>query len=79
LPSLPKDATVRAQAEHDFSQAPERTHYRFSISFYCAGLKLSQAAALQNGMAEAFFKTFKRDYVRVNPLPDAKTVLWKIT
>ena len=28
-----------------------------------------------NGMAEAFVKTFKRDYVRVNPLPDAETVL----
>lgn len=28
-----------------------------------------------NGLAEAFVKTFKRDYVRVNPLPDAKTVL----
>jgi len=23
-----------------------------------------------NGMAEAFVKTFKRDYVRVNPIPD---------
>jgi hypothetical protein len=22
-------------------------------------------------MAEAFVKTFKRDYVRINPLPDA--------
>lgn len=28
-----------------------------------------------NGMAEAFVKTFKRDYVRVNPCPDARTVL----
>ena len=28
-----------------------------------------------NGMTEAFVKTFKRDYVRVNPLPDAETVL----
>ena len=28
-----------------------------------------------NGLAEAFVKTFKRDYVRVNPLPDAQTVL----
>lgn len=28
-----------------------------------------------NGMAEAFVKTFKRDYVNVNPRPDAKTVL----
>lgn len=28
-----------------------------------------------NGMPEAFVKTLKRDYVRVNPLPDAETVL----
>jgi putative transposase len=28
-----------------------------------------------NGMAEAFVKTFKRDYDRVNPLPDAVRVL----
>ena len=28
-----------------------------------------------NGLAEAFVKTFKRDYVRVNPLPNAETVL----
>lgn len=31
-----------------------------------------------NGLSEAFVKTFKRDYVRVNPLPDAKTVLDQI-
>lgn len=31
-----------------------------------------------NGMAEAFVKTFKRDYVRVNPLPDAYTALRQI-
>ena len=28
-----------------------------------------------NGMAEAFVKTMKRDYVRVSPLPDARTVI----
>lgn len=28
-----------------------------------------------NGMAEAFVKTFKRDYVSVNAIPDAKTVI----
>ena len=28
-----------------------------------------------NGMAEAFVKTFKRDYVRVNPIPDAPAAL----
>ena len=26
-------------------------------------------------MTEAFVKTFKRDYVRVNPVPDAATAL----
>jgi transposase InsO family protein len=31
-----------------------------------------------NGMAESFVKTFKRDYVHMNPMPDAKTVLEKI-
>ena len=31
-----------------------------------------------NGMAEAFVKTFKRDYVRINPLPDALTALRQI-
>ena len=31
-----------------------------------------------NGMSEAFVKTFKRDYVRVNPLPDALTTLRQI-
>ena len=28
-----------------------------------------------NGMAEAFVRTLKRDYVRVSPVPDAETVL----
>ena len=31
-----------------------------------------------NGMAEAFVKTFKRDYVRINSLPDARTALSRI-
>jgi transposase InsO family protein len=33
------------------------------------------ASPQSNGMSEAFVKTLKRDYVRVNPLPDADTVL----
>ena len=28
-----------------------------------------------NGMSEYFVKTFERDYVRINPLPDAQTAL----
>jgi len=31
-----------------------------------------------NGMAEAFVKTFKRDYVRVSSIPDAATALAQI-
>jgi transposase InsO family protein len=31
-----------------------------------------------NGMAETFVKTFKRDYVRVNPIPGASTALSRI-
>lgn len=36
------------------------------------------ASPESNGLCEAFVKTFKRDYVRVNPLPDALTVLRQI-
>jgi putative transposase len=31
-----------------------------------------------NGMAEAFVRTFKGDYVRVNPLPDAHSLISKL-
>ena len=33
------------------------------------------ASPESNGLCEAFVKTFKRDYLRVNPLPDAQTAL----
>ncbi len=33
------------------------------------------ASPESNGLSEAFVKTFKRDYVRVHPLPDAETAL----
>ena len=33
------------------------------------------ASPQSNGMAESCVKTFKRDYARINPLPDADTVL----
>lgn len=36
------------------------------------------ASPESNGMSEAFVKIFKRDYVRVHPIPDAKTVLDQI-
>jgi len=31
-----------------------------------------------NGMAESFIKTFKRDYVQLNDIPDARTVMNKL-
>ncbi|KEZ75737.1 TRm1b transposase [Salinisphaera hydrothermalis C41B8] len=33
------------------------------------------ASPQSNGMAEAFVKTFKRDYVAINPRPDAEAVM----
>ena len=56
------------------------------VKLFAANRTLEIAAALNlepcftpvespesNGMAEAFVKTFKRDHVRVNPIPDART------
>jgi putative transposase len=48
----------------DIGLKPRRTPYRSPQS---------------NGMAEAFVKTFKRDYVRINPTPDAPTVLAQLS
>jgi putative transposase len=31
-----------------------------------------------NGMAESFIKTFKRDYVQLNDIPDAREVMNKL-
>lgn len=36
------------------------------------------ASPESNGMSEAFVKTFKRDYVRIRPIPDAATALDQI-
>lgn len=33
------------------------------------------ASPQSNGMAEAFVKTLKRDYIRISALPDAETAL----
>ncbi len=57
-------------------------------SVYAATKKIDMAIALNlkpcftpvespesNGVAEAFVKTFKRDYVRVNPIPNAATTI----
>ena len=40
--------------------------------------RLEPRALQSNGVAEAFVKTFKRDYVRINSLPDARTALSRI-
>ena len=51
------------------------TSQRRSIS--CPASRPSQSPE-SNGISEAFVKTFKRDYVRVNPVPDALTALRQI-
>ncbi len=64
-------------------RAPRKVHWLTDNgSIFAAYRTLEIAAALNlepcftpvespesNGMAEAFVKTFKRDYVRVNPIP----------
>jgi putative transposase len=73
-------------------RAPQRVQWLTDNgSIFAANRTLEIAAALNlepcftpvespesNGMAEAFVKTFKRDYVRINPLPDARTALSRI-
>jgi transposase InsO family protein len=75
--------------EHRFGdlRAPRRVQWLTDNgSIFAANRTLEIAAALNtpvespgsNGMAEAFVKTFKRDYVRINPIPDAPTTLSRI-
>ncbi|WP_246206053.1 IS3 family transposase [Propylenella binzhouense] len=70
-------------------RAPERIQWLTDNgSTYAAAKTIDMALALNlepcftpvespesNGLAEAFVKTFKRDYVRVNPIPDAATAI----
>ena len=73
-------------------RAPHRVQWLTDNgSIFAANRTLEIAAALNlepcftpvespesNGMAKAFVKTFKRDYIRINPLPDALTALSRI-
>jgi hypothetical protein len=43
-----------------------------------AGYRGTTAYMPDNGVCEAFVKTIKRDYVRVNPRPDAISVLQQL-
>ncbi len=70
-------------------KAPHRVQWLSDNgSIYAAAKTLDTATALgllpcftpvgspeSNGMAEAFVRTFKRDYVRVSPIPDAATAI----
>lgn len=48
---------------------------RFAADIGLATCTTPVESPQSNGMAEAFVKTLKRDYVRVSPRPDAETVL----
>lgn len=84
-----------ACVEHRFDvlQAPQPVQWLADNgSAYTAGETQDFATALNliacftpvrspesNGVCEAFVKTFKRDYIRVNPRPDAISVLHRMT
>jgi putative transposase len=48
---------------------------RFARDLGFEPLTTPVASPQSNGMAEAFVRTIKRDYARVNPAPDAQTVI----
>lgn len=48
---------------------------RFAADIGLATCTTPVESPQSNGMAEAFVRTLKRDYVRVSPTPDAETVL----
>jgi putative transposase len=48
---------------------------RFARDLGFVPLTTPVASPQSNGMAEAFVRTIKRDYARVNPAPDAQTVI----
>lgn len=51
---------------------------RFGAQLNLAPCFTPVASPESNGICEALVKTLKRDYVRVNPLPDAATALGQI-
>ena len=77
------------EARFDTWRAPDAVQWLTDNgSIYAAANTIDMAVALNlvacftpvespesNGIAEAFVKTFKRDYVRINPIPDARTAL----
>jgi thioredoxin-like negative regulator of GroEL len=50
-----------------------------SMRATAAGAPMALRSAASNGMAEAFVRTIKRDYVRVSPSPDAQTVMHQLS
>jgi putative transposase len=48
---------------------------RFARDLRLEPLTTPVASPQSNGVAEAFVRTIKRDYARVNPAPDAQTVI----
>lgn len=51
---------------------------RFAMLLNRASRFTPVASPESNGLCEAFVKAFNRDYVRVNPIPDAKSALDQI-
>jgi putative transposase len=79
---------VRGDSLRSAACSPSVQWLADSGSVYAAAKTIEMALALNlepcftpvespesNGVAEAFVKTFKRDYVRINPLPNAATAI----
>lgn len=86
--SLPAERVVRSLSQIIEWRGPPQTIHVDNGPEYVSGTlkrlliigvnRLSDVSAKSpqsKGMSEVFVKMLKRDYVRVNPLPDAKTVL----
>ena len=84
----PDDSLRRASIRDQQGGASRRMVVRQRLGARCAKDTLDTATALgltlcftpvrspeSNGIAEAFVKTFKRDYARLSILPDAETVI----
>ena len=61
------------QAHYGIYRTPDTKRFAQNIGLVPRTTPLESPQS--NGMAEAFVRTLKRDYVHVTPLPDAQTVL----
>jgi putative transposase len=75
VPELPSPAQWLSDNGSGYMARETRA---FAIDIGLVPCRAPYRSPQSNGMAEAFVKTFKRDYAAVNPTPDAVTVLSRL-